>query len=151
MRIRRVAVLCRASVFAMVLVLVRGGPVASQDAVPRVKPPSLPAVEKDIPYSDGTDLQKLDLYLPAKEGFSTVVFTYGGGWHSGSRKSVAAIGETLQGLGFGCALLSHRLSPKDKFPAQVEDRVAARSGAPMAPAHQVADSRCHPARKRDNG
>jgi acetyl esterase/lipase len=50
-----------------------------------------------------------------------VVFTYGGGWHTGSRESVTPIGQKLQTLGYGCALLSHRLSPKDKFPAQAED------------------------------
>src|SRR5437588_10762687 len=65
-----------------------------------------PAVEKDIAYADGGDQQKLDLYLPAKSGFATVVFIYGGGWHTGSRKSVTAIGEKLQSLGYGCALLS---------------------------------------------
>jgi acetyl esterase/lipase len=45
----------------------------------------------------------------------------GGGWHTGSRKSVARIGEQVQRLSFGCALLSPRLGPKDKFPAQAED------------------------------
>jgi acetyl esterase/lipase len=82
-------------------------------------------VEKDVPYADDGDQQMLDLYLPDKKGFTIVVFTYGGGWHSGSRKSVAQIGERLQGLGYGCALLSHRLAPKDKFPAQAEDVAAA--------------------------
>jgi acetyl esterase/lipase len=53
------------------------------------------------------------------------VFTYGGGWHSGSRKSVAPVGEKLRSLGFGAALLSHRLAPKDRFPAQIEDVAAA--------------------------
>ena len=85
---------------------------------------TLPAVEKDIPYADGGDQQKLDLYLPEKKGFTAVVFTYGGGWHTGSRKSVTPIGQKLQSLGYGCALLSHRLSPKDKFPAQIEDVAA---------------------------
>jgi acetyl esterase/lipase len=89
------------------------------------KPATLPAVEKDVPYADGGDQHKLDLYLPAKKGFATVVFTYGGGWHTGSRKSVTPVGEKLQSLGFGCALVSHRLSPKDKFPAQAEDVAAA--------------------------
>jgi acetyl esterase/lipase len=125
MKPRCAEVLTRASALAAVLVLARGGLLAGHDAAPRAKTASLPAVEKDIPYADGSDQQKLDLYLPAKEGFSTVVFIYGGGWHSGSRKSVAPIGEKLQGLGFGCALPSHRLSPKDKFPAQVEDVAAA--------------------------
>jgi acetyl esterase/lipase len=89
------------------------------------KPAPLPDVEKDVPYADGGDQHKLDLYLPAKKGFATVVFTYGGGWHTGSRKSVTPIGEKLQSLGFGCALVSHRLSPKDKFPAHIEDVAAA--------------------------
>ncbi len=84
-----------------------------------------PGVEKDIPYADGGDQQKLDLFLPEKKGFTTVVFTYGGGWHTGSRKSVTPIGEKFQSLGYGCALLSHRLAPKDKFPAHIEDVAAA--------------------------
>jgi acetyl esterase/lipase len=86
---------------------------------------SLPAVEKDLPYADGGDQRMLDLYLPDKKNFTTIVFTYGGGWHTGSRKSVTPIGERLQSLGFGCALVSHRLAPKDKFPAQAEDVAAA--------------------------
>jgi hypothetical protein len=46
---------------------------------------------------------------------------YGEGWHRGSRDSATPIVEKVQSLGFGCALLSHRLGPKDKYPAQVED------------------------------
>lgn len=88
------------------------------------KQTSLPRVEVDIAYGEGGDQQKLDLYVPEKKGFATIVFTYGGGWHSGSRKSVTPIGKKLQSLGFGCALLSHRLAPKDTFPAQIEDVAA---------------------------
>src|SRR5262249_29225995 len=95
-----------------------------QDARTPEKPLMSAAVEKDIAYG-GAEEQKLDLYLPAERGFTTVVFTYGGGWHSGSRKSVAPVGEKLRSLGFGVALLSHRLSPKDRFPAQIEDVAAA--------------------------
>jgi acetyl esterase/lipase len=84
-----------------------------------------PRVEVDVAYAAGGDRQKLDLYLPAKKGFATVVFIYGGGWHTGSRKSVTVVGKKLQSLGYGCALISHRLSPQDKFPAQVEDTAAA--------------------------
>jgi acetyl esterase/lipase len=83
------------------------------------------SVELDIAYADGGDQQKLDLYLPEQKGFATVVFTYGGGWRTGSRKSVTPIGKRLQSLGFGCALLSHRLAPQNKFPAQIEDVAAA--------------------------
>lgn len=98
------------------------------------------AVELDVPYATGGDAQKLDLYLPAKKGFTTVVFVWGGGWHRGGRKSVTPIGEKLRGRGFGCALLSHRLGPAEKFPAQIEDvaagfawvkkNIAARGGDP---------------------
>ena len=101
------------------------GPAHGQDAKPPDKKASWPAVEKDVPYADGGDQRMLDLYLPDKKGYTTVVFTFGGGWHTGSRKPVTPIGEQLQGLGYGCALLSHRLAPKDKFPAQAEDVAAA--------------------------
>jgi acetyl esterase/lipase len=86
---------------------------------------NLPRVEKDVPYADGGDQQMLDLYLPGKQDFTTVVFTYGSGWHTGSRKSVTPVGEKFRSLGYACALVSHRLSPKDKFPAQIEDVTAA--------------------------
>jgi acetyl esterase/lipase len=82
------------------------------------------SVELDLPYADGGDQQKLDLYLPKQNDFTTIIFTFGGGWHTGGRKSVTPIGEQLQSLGFGCALLSHRLGPKEKFPAQAEDIAA---------------------------
>jgi uncharacterized protein (TIGR03067 family) len=82
------------------------------------------SVELDVPYAEGGDQHKLDLLLPPAKGFTTVVFTFGGGWHTGSRKSVKLIGEQLQRLGFGCALLSHRLGPADKFPAQADDVAA---------------------------
>jgi acetyl esterase/lipase len=100
------------------------GPADAQDAKSPKKQVSLPAVEKDLPYAQGGDQQMLDLYLPDKEGFLTIVFIYGGGWHTGSRKSVTRIGEMFQRRGYGCALLSHRLSPRDKFPAQAEDVAA---------------------------
>jgi acetyl esterase/lipase len=82
-------------------------------------------IESGVPYSDGGDQQKLDLYLPSRKGFTTVVFTFGGGWHRGGRKSVTPVGKKFQVLGYGCALLSHRLAPADKFPAQAEDVAAA--------------------------
>ena len=107
------------------LALAKVGFLSGQDAEASAKQSALPAVELDIPYAEGGDQQKLDLYLPEKKGFATIVFTYGGGWHAGSRKSVTPIGEKFQKLGFGCALLSHRLSPKDTFPAQIEDVASA--------------------------
>jgi acetyl esterase/lipase len=105
--------------------LVAAGPTCGQGpGRPDRRVPS-PAVENDLPYADGGDERKLDLYIPGRERYPTIVFTFGGGWHTGGRKSVAAIGARLRDAGFGCALPSHRLSPKDKFPAQAEDVAAA--------------------------
>jgi acetyl esterase/lipase len=87
--------------------------------------PPAGAVELDVAYADGGDEHKLDLYLPARKDFPTVVFTYGGGWHTGSRKAVTPVGKKLQSLGYGCALVSHRLAPAHTFPAQAEDVAAA--------------------------
>jgi acetyl esterase/lipase len=83
------------------------------------------AAELDIHYGKESDAQVLDLYFPAKKGFSTVVYTYGGGWHSGSGKSSKPIAEELVRFGYGCALISHRLFPPDAFPAPAEDLAAA--------------------------
>jgi acetyl esterase/lipase len=87
-------------------------------------PANRSSVELDVAYAPGGDQRKLDLYVPADKNFTTVVFTIGGGWQKGSRKSVTPVGKKLQELGFGCALLSHRLGPQDKFPAQIEDVAA---------------------------
>ncbi|HEV2688765.1 MAG TPA: alpha/beta hydrolase [Bryobacteraceae bacterium] len=98
------------------------------------------AVELDISYDQKSPRQTLDLYLPAKNDFTTIVYTYGGGWHSGSGKSSKPIAEKLQSLGYACALVSHRLWPPDVFPAHAEDvasafawvksNIAARGGDP---------------------
>jgi acetyl esterase/lipase len=124
MGIRQRAVIITVSALAGSMLLSVAGPGFCQDARTPEKPLTVAADLKDIAYG-GAEEQKLDLYLPARREFATVVFTYGGGWHSGSRKSVAPVGEKLRSLGFGAALLSHRLSPKDRFAAQIEDVAAA--------------------------
>jgi acetyl esterase/lipase len=83
-----------------------------------------PRIESDIQYAPGPS-RILDLYVPAKSGFTTIVYTYGGGWHSGSGKSSAPIAGELVHLGYGCALVSHRLFPPHVFPAPAEDLAAA--------------------------
>jgi acetyl esterase/lipase len=87
---------------------------------------ALPAqkVELDIPYGKDPK-QTIDLYLPARKDFATIVYTYGGGWHSGSGKSSQPIAEQLQKAGYACALVTHRLYPPAVFPAHAEDLAAA--------------------------
>jgi acetyl esterase/lipase len=83
------------------------------------------SVAPDIAYGKDSPSQTLDVYVPARTRFATIVYTYGGGWHSGSGKSSIPIAQKLQSLGYGCALVSHRLWPPDPFPAQAEDVAAA--------------------------
>jgi acetyl esterase/lipase len=73
--------------------------------------------------ADGKDL--IDLYVPASRNFATIVYTYGGGWHSGSGKSSAPIAEKLKKAGIACALVTHRLAPEHPFPAQAQDVASA--------------------------
>ncbi len=108
---------------ALLILNLSAGIATAQDGTSSAATAS-PMVENDVPYADGGDQQKLDLYLPTRTGFTTIVFTYGGGWRSGSRKSVGPIAETLQALGFGCALLSHRLLPDHTLSAQASDVAA---------------------------
>jgi acetyl esterase/lipase len=79
-------------------------------------------IKADLAYIPGaSDFQKLDLYLPAKRPFKTIMFAYGGGWHGGSRKNMAPIGKRFQELGYGCAMISYRLTPPNKWPAHIND------------------------------
>lgn len=82
----------------------------------------------DRPYvTGGSAKQTLDLYLPAREGYPTVVFVHGGAWVMGDRKdpSNGALARALQAKGVACALVSYRLVP-DTMPAnQVRDVAAA--------------------------
>ena len=83
--------------------------------------------EVDVAYAAADPGQQLDLYLPAPAAkpFATVLFVYGGGWHGGSRKNLAGVGENLQAQGFACALVGHRLCPPHRWPAMIEDVAAA--------------------------
>ncbi len=114
----------RLPIMVLVAILAGGVPVAGAG-----KPGG--AVQLDVPYAEGGDQHKLDLYLPEQKGFTTIVFTYGGGWHTGSRKSVTLIGKQFQRLGFGCALLS----PNYSDPARQGFRPGASSpwGTPIRP------------------
>jgi len=86
------------------------------------------AVEKDLVYGKGGDEElKLDLARPAdgKGPFPCIVCIHGGGWRAGKRQDVAKQIEQLAERGFVAVTVSYRLSPKHKFPAQIEDCKAA--------------------------
>jgi len=84
-------------------------------------------VEKDLPYRSGelTDYAaercKLDLLIPAKPGFSTIVWFHGGGLTGGNKQ----IPKQLVGTGHGVAAPNYRLYPRIKSPVYIEDAAAA--------------------------
>jgi len=84
-------------------------------------------LERDLAYRSGelTDYMaercKLDLLIPAKPGFATIVWFHGGGLTGGNKQ----IPHQLKGKGYGVAAPNYRLYPKVKAPVYVEDAAAA--------------------------
>lgn len=51
----------------------------------------------------------------------TVLWVHGGGWNAGSPKFFDFVGQRIAGAGYPFISLGYRLSPKNKYPAQIED------------------------------
>ncbi len=60
---------------------------------------------------------------PAKN--KVIVWIHGGGWNAGSPYDFEYVGQSIALEGYHCVSLGYRLSPKHKYPAQVEDVCAA--------------------------
>lgn len=70
--------------------------------------------------------QRLDLFVPAGRGsarppFPVAVFVHGGVWAHGDRKQFENVGKALARHGILTAVMSYRLAPAAKHPAQIED------------------------------
>lgn len=100
----------------------------------------LPAenVRRGLAYlPDGEPKHRLNLFLPLADSvrqrpWPTVVFVHGGGWVEGDRDFTYGgadlynnVGRFLAGRGIGAAVISYRLLPDVRWPAQVEDVAAA--------------------------
>lgn len=81
----------------------------------------------DIPYvENATEMQLLDIYLPEKEGFDTIIFLHGGGITSGNRKNIGYLDvESFLAKGFGLVGVEYHLYPDAKFPEFIQDSAAA--------------------------
>lgn len=84
-------------------------------------------LKENIPYRSGqvTEYQKerckVDLYLPKKKGFPTVVWFHGGGLKAGKKE----IPEELQEKGIAVVGVNYRLTPKVLVKDCIEDAAAA--------------------------
>jgi acetyl esterase/lipase len=84
----------------------------------------------DRAYETADPRQALDLYLPAPDSTGAsrppiAIFVHGGVWAMGDRKLGANVGRALAESGIVAAVLSYRLAPAHRHPAQIEDVAAA--------------------------
>jgi len=85
-------------------------------------------IERDVAYvPGGGHRQQLDLYLPAGRGFPTVLLIHGGSLTTGDRteEPYASACLPFRAAGIGCAAMSYRLLPGDRWPAPALDAAAA--------------------------
>jgi acetyl esterase/lipase len=77
---------------------------------------------RDIAYGEAPR-QALDVYAPKDRapGRPVIVFFYGGGWDSGSRRDYAWVGQSLALQGYVVVVPDYRLYPQVRWPAFLQD------------------------------
>lgn len=83
-------------------------------------------VKKEIKpqaVSYGNDRQQYFLYYEPKNITSdkVILWVHGGGWNAGSPKYFDFVGQCVAKHGYRFVSLGYRLSPKNKYPCQIED------------------------------
>ena len=89
-------------------------------------------IVRDVAYVDGPDAHpvkhRLDLFLPQRPGFTTVIFVHGGNWIEGDKSLHVAgadiyanIGRFLAAHGYGAAVVNYRLIPDVAWEGQPAD------------------------------
>ena len=77
---------------------------------------------REVEYYNGL---KLDLFIPDKENFSTIIDLHGGGINSGNKYDVGPTCEELCKHGYGAVSISYSLYPNTKFPQYIKDTAQA--------------------------
>lgn len=86
-----------------------------------------PNFELDVTYAaPGGQELKLDFLRPDGDGpFPLIVCVHGGAWQGGSRTDLRSFQTAFAASGFASASVQYRFPPKNRFPAQLEDIIAA--------------------------
>ena len=73
--------------------------------------------------SFGENKDQYFLYYEPETVTSDKIFlwVHGGGWNAGSPKYFDFVGQAMAGFGYRVVSLGYRLSPKNKYPCQIED------------------------------
>ena len=71
----------------------------------------------------GSDKDQYFLYYEPVAPISDkiVVWIHGGGWNAGNPKFFDYVGQRMAGYGYRFVSIGYRLSPKNRYPAQIED------------------------------
>ena len=79
----------------------------------------------------GPDKDQYVLYYEPDKPVSgkVVVWVHGGGWNAGSPKDFDYVGQFMAKAGYRFLSIGYRLSPKNKYPVQIEDVCAAYNAA----------------------
>jgi acetyl esterase/lipase len=82
----------------------------------------------DVPYGDDVS-QRLQLWelndLAPRDGWPAVLLLHGGGWQAGSAQDFEGLAPALSRKGLYVAALDYRLAPAHRWPAQLDDVLAA--------------------------
>lgn len=83
-------------------------------------------VAADVAYGGG-EKRKLDVYVPAGtvEDAPVLVYFYGGGWNSGTRKGYEFLGRAFASRGIVTVIPDYRPHPEGRYPGFLEDSAAA--------------------------
>ena len=73
--------------------------------------------------SFGNDKNQYFLYYEPKHAVSDkiIVWVHGGGWNAGTPKYFDFVGQCVANAGYRFVSIGYRLSPKNKYPCQIED------------------------------
>lgn len=83
-------------------------------------------VARTLPFEQGGVKLPIDLYSdPAKPKRGLVVVIHGGSWAKGSREDLPELNYQLADLGYAVAAVSYRFAPAFRYPAPVDDVLAA--------------------------
>ena len=81
--------------------------------------------------SYGSDKEQYFLYYEPSQPVSdkVVVWVHGGGWNAGDPKFFDYVGQSMARAGYRFVSIGYRLSPKNKYPVQLEDVCCAYNAA----------------------
>ena len=73
--------------------------------------------------SFGKDKNQYFLYYEPEKPVSDkiIIWVHGGGWNAGSPKYFDFVGQCISNAGYRFVSIGYRLSPKNKYPCQIED------------------------------